>query len=232
MIFAIDHVVLAVTPDQRKRFVADLSECGFRQVGLLLDFPEIGAASESLAYRGGGFVEFVYPRDGASSPPRVWFQDVPRVIGLGFASDSFSSDAAWEGDEGAWIMNEDKILPDGSTLNIHAAGPHEHLSDFYIFVMDREAGFLQFPEVMDGPELAGLTFAGEESGDWRERIQRWLRLPTKGDALLAGGIELVFAPGSHPRVRVTPTFVLPAGGEGPATDVRGTVELIPSPRAR
>ncbi len=48
------------------------------------------------------------------------------------------------GDPGAWTMPEQQGFPD-------AAGPHEHQSDFYVFVMNRKDGVLQFPE-LTGPE--------------------------------------------------------------------------------
>ena len=146
------------------------------------------------------------------------------------ASDDFGPDTSWDGDPGSWVMDEHVPLPDGRTLNIHAAGPHRHKSDFYVFVMDREDGNLEFPELTSGPRLTTITLAGGEAPWWRERLGRWLRLPpsASGGGLMAGGTELVFTPGPAAAVRATLAFsdaarsvVLPLGA--------GAIELAGSP---
>ena len=147
MIFSIDHIVFAATAAQREELMATLAGHGFSPERFTLEFPEIGAASESLSFLGGGFVEFVAELD-ATRSPKVWFAETPRVIGIGFASDAFERDVGGWLQEEAWRMDEDHVLPDGMVLNIHAAGPHHHLSDFYVFVMDRQTGTLSSPAPM------------------------------------------------------------------------------------
>lgn len=229
MIFSIDHIVFAAAAGHRDDLMASLRQGGLASVGLAIDFPEDGVASQMLGYRGGGGLEFVVETDPARSP-ELWFTQVPRVIGLGFASDDFGPDTSWEGDPGAWTMDEHPTLPDGRTLDIHAAGPHKHKSDFYVFVMDRPDGKLEFPELTSGPRLTRITLAGGEAPWWRERLGRWLRLPVSasGDGLQAGDTELVFTDGPGAAVRATLSFsdasgttVLPLGA--------GAIELAGSP---
>jgi hypothetical protein len=205
MIFSIDHIVFAATPGQRDDLMTSLRQGGLASVDMSLDFPEDGAASEMLGFRGGGGLEFVVETDPALSPA-VWFAEVPRVIGVGFASDDFDHDTGWDGDPGAWVMDEHVPLPGGQVLNIHAAGPHQHHSDFYVFVMDRRNGKLEFPELTDGPRLARITLAGADAPRWRERLARWLRLPASGGGLAVGDVELAFTQGPSPAVRATLSF--------------------------
>ncbi len=210
MIFAIDHIVFAATPRQREELIATLRQCGFPPVDFHLDFPDIGGASDSVGMRGGSSLEFVYSTSGSgpagnSAGPDTWFGEVPRVMGLGFASDSFDADTAWDGDPGAWTMPAQQGFP-------NSAGPHEHHSDFYVFVMNRKDGVLQFPGLAEGsaaaaaPRLSRITLTGSDAGLWHERLARWLRLPAAGNGLAAGGTELVFAGGPGPSVRATLTF--------------------------
>jgi hypothetical protein len=218
VIFSIDHIVFAATPGQRDDLMGSLRRCGLAPVGLSLDFPEDGAASEMLGFRGGGGLEFVVQTDPARSPS-AWFTQLPRVIGIGFASDDFDHDTIWDGDPGAWVIDESVPLPDGRVLNIHAAGPHRHHSDFYVFVMDRKDGNLEFPELTDGPWLTKITLAGADAPWWRERLGRWLGLPaSSGGGLLARHTELAFTAGPSSAVRATLSFagaddtmVLPLG---------------------
>jgi hypothetical protein len=213
LIFAIDHIVFAATARQRAELIATLQGCGFPPVDFHLDFPDIGGASDSVGMRGGSSLEFVYPTPGPGQPGSspsgtgqdAWFAEVPRVIGLGFASDSFDADTDWDGDPGAWTMPAQQGFP-------NSAGPHEHHSDFYVFVMNRKDGVLQFPELAKAPaapatpRLARITLTGQAAGQWRGRLSRWLRLPAAGDGLAAGSTELAFADGPGPSVRATLTF--------------------------
>ena len=223
MIFAIDHIVFASSTSQSRDLGEGLAATGFQREAFALEFPEIGAASESLSFAGGGFVEFVVELDPALSP-RVWFERVPRVIGLGFGSDDFERDTHWSGDPDAWLMNEDHVLPDGSRINIHAAGPHHHLSDFYVFVMDREKRRLQFPERVNGPRLRSLTFVGRAAASWRERLAAWLAIPARANVLRVGDVELRFQAGDHPNVAVSPAFEV-ATGAGEIPLAAGSIEL-------
>jgi hypothetical protein len=223
MIFSVDHIVFAASTEQTRNTLARLTSAGFARRGFELDFPEIGAASESLGYAGGGMVEFVYERvrdDG----PSLWFDWVPRVIGTGFASNDFAADTAWNEADG-WTMSEDHRLPDGSIVHIHAAGPHDHMSPFYIFVMDRPDGRLQFPDLGSGPMLRGLEIAGRDAELWRERLKRWLRLEEHAGQLAVGETEINFrnSPDSH--LQVSPTFVVDDTAERvPLSD--GTINLV------
>lgn len=205
MIYAVDHVVMAVSASERDALAGELLGQGLRNIPLHLEFPEIGAASDSYATAAGSFVELVY-ETGPGSAPSAWFDETPRVIGLGFSSDDFEFDIApWVDVEGAWTMDEDHELADGSVLNIRAAGPHPHFEDFYVFVMDRPEG-LPYAELRADGRLASLTFEGVEAGDWRRRLSDWLRLPQVGDDLRAGDVALRFRPAPHPSVRVTPVL--------------------------
>ena len=214
MIRGVDHVVLAVDASDRRSLAERLLAAGFVDIPLHLDFPEIGAASDSYAMANGGFVELVHVmRPGVA--PAAWFDAVPRVIGLGFMSDDFEADvAAWGEPEGMWIMDQDQMLADGSTLNIHAAGPHPHFEDFYVFVMDRRE--LPYAHLGARPRLESVTLAGRRADDWRSRLSEWLRAPLEGEELRVGDVALRFRPGAHPSVRVSLGFA-----------VHGTTEVIP-----
>jgi hypothetical protein len=206
----VDHVVLAVDAGGRRSLAERLLAAGFVDIPLHLDFPEIGAASDSYAMAGGGFVELVYEtRRGAA--PAAWFQEVPRVIGLGFMSDEFDADVgAWGEPDGMWLMDEDQVLSDGTVLNIHAAGPHPHFEDFYVFVMDRLE--LPYPHLGARPRLDAITFAGERADEWGSSLSKWLRARREGDELRVGEVALRFRRGAHPSAHVSLEFAV----EGPA----------------
>jgi hypothetical protein len=223
--FAVDHVVLATTQEQKQQLAARLTRSGFVRVPGRLRFDDIGAHSESLAFRGGGFVELVYEVEAGRAPAEWFTAEVPRVIGLGFASDDFEADTrAWRRERGAWTMDETQTLDDGARLRIHAAGPHRHLSDFYVFAMDRRDGRLEHPALGGTAELLALTFAGARYAWWRDRLRDWLAL----DDLRLGTVELRFAPASDPNVRVTPRFGVPAEPDSLAL-AAGSIELSASP---
>jgi hypothetical protein len=215
VIFGVDHLVLCGRREDLRRLRDCLSPAGFVPVPGRLRFDEIGAHSESLAYRGGGFVEVVYEvRPGEA--PRPWFDGpVPRLIGIGVSSDAFERDTAgW-----LWTMDDEQVLDDGSTLRSHAAGPHEHLSGLYVFAMDRPDRVLDHPGLGGTAELAALTFAGRDAEAWGERLRGWLGRP---DAI--GGVELRFVDAGAPGVAVTPTFrVGSAAGSVPLA--AGSIEL-------
>jgi hypothetical protein len=198
LIFSIDHIVFAATPEQRDEVMGALRQAGFPPVDFRLDFPENASASESVGFRGGSSLEFVF-ETGPPGGPAEWFGQVPRVIGLGFSSDDFERDTAWDPDPGAWVMPEQQGFP-------NSAGPHEHFSDFYVFVMNRKDRVLQFPGLTEGPRLARITLTGADAGLWRERLGRWLQLPARADGLAVGDVELAFEEGPHPSVRATLSF--------------------------
>jgi hypothetical protein len=216
MIFGVDHLVLCGGPGDLERLRAHLSSAGFVSVPGKLRFDEIGAHSESLAYRGGGFVEVVYEvRSGEA--PSAWFAGpVPRVIGLGVSSDDFERDTAgW-----LWTMDEEQRLDDGSTLRIHAAGPHKHLSPLYLFAMDRPTRTLDHPQLGATAELASLTFTGSDAELWRRRFEEWL-----GGSQAVGDVVLRFVPGDQPGAIVTPSFEVPAVA-GSVPLAAGSIELV------
>ena len=198
MIFAIDHIVFAATKPQRGELVTALRDCGFAAVDFHLDFPHEGVASDSVGFCGGSSLEFVY-ETAPPGGPAVWFAEVPRVVGLGFSASDFAADTAWDGDAGAWTMAEQQGFP-------NSAGPHEHLSDFYVFVMNRKDGVLQFPELTAGPRLAQITLSGAAAAQWRERLKRWLKLQASEDGLIVGDVRLAFKDGPSSNVRVSLTF--------------------------
>ena len=198
VIFAIDHIVFAVTERQRGELVTALRDCGFATVDFHLDFPDEGVASDSVGFRGGSSLAFVYetaPRGG----PAVWFAEVPRVIGLGFSASDFAADTDWDGDASAWAMAEQQGFP-------NSAGPHEHLSDFYVFVMNRKDGILQFPELTAGPRLAQITLSGAAAALWRERLKRWLKLQACQGGLMVGDVRVTFEDGPSRNVHASLTF--------------------------
>lgn len=216
MIFGIDHLVLSGSQDDLKRLRERLGPAGFVPVPGRLRFEEIGAHSESLAYHGGGFVEVVYEvRPGEA--PRAWFDGgIPRVIGIGVSSDDFERDTpGW-----LWTMDEEMPLDDGSTLRIHAAGPHEHQSPLYLFAMDRPDRRLDHPHLGGTAELLSLTFAGQEAEFWRERLEEWL---DRSDAI--GEVGLHFLSGEELDVVVTPQFAVPAA-TGTVPLAAGSLELV------
>jgi len=200
LIFAVDHVVFAATKQQASNLITTLHGYGFPPVDFHLDFPEDNLASDSVGLRGGASLEFVYETTEGHGPA-AWFDQPPRVIGIGFSSDDFAADTAWDTDVGAWTMPEQQAFPS-------AAGPHEHQSDFYVFVMNRKDGVLQFPELTDGPRLVQISVAGADSASWYDRLQRWLALDGGGDSdtLAAGGTQIKFADGSGPSVRASLTL--------------------------
>jgi hypothetical protein len=200
VIYAVDHVVFAVSSSDRNWLAARLLAAGLREIPLHLDFPEIGAASESFATASGAFVELVYETSSGRAPT-AWFIELPRVIGIGFSSNDFERDiAGWAELEGAWTMNEDHALADGSTLNIHAAGPHPHFEDFYVFVIDRPNG-LPYCERGAEARLVGITLVGQRADEWRDRLAAWFVLENR-----VGDIVLGFRQGLHTSVRASLTF--------------------------
>ena len=206
MIYAIDHVVMAVPASGKDALADDLLERGLADIPLHLEFPEIGAASDSYATRAGSFVELVYETS-AGEAPAVWMTEMPRVIGLGFSSDDFEFDiAGWIEGAGSWRMDEDHELADGSVLNIRAAGPHPHFESFYVFVMDRPGG-APYRNAGARADLTTLTFEGRDAPAWRERLQEWFRLPALAADLRAGGVTLQFRPNAEPGVRVEPRLL-------------------------
>jgi hypothetical protein len=201
--FGVDHLVVAGTRTDLAELTARLTPSGFVPVPGRLRFDEIGAHSESLAYAGGAFVEVVYEVVEGRAP-RVWFDGVvPRLMGIGVSTDDFDADTAgW-----AWTMDETQVLDDGSTLRIHAAGPHEHLSPLYLFAMDRPDRVLDHPRLGGTARLVELRFAGREATAWRERLARWL-----GSAEAIGDVALRFEDGPADVV-VTPVFAVPGAVE-------------------
>jgi hypothetical protein len=203
VIYGVDHIVLAVPGQERRRIADGLVAAGFKPTPLDLDFSEIGAASESFAMAGGGYVELVYETE-LGRAPAVWFAGAPRVIGPGFSSDDFERDvAAWGEPDGMWLMDEDKPLPDGSVLNIHAAGPHPHFEPFYVFVMDTPTPL--FAGLRAEPRLVRLTFSGAQAGEWSERLASWLRLA----GMSVGEVELRFEETGAAGVQAWPTYMAP-----------------------
>jgi hypothetical protein len=216
VIFGIDHLVLCGGRDDLERLRSRLRPAGFVPVPGKLRFDEIGAHSESLAYRGGGFVEVVYEvRAGAA--PQLWFDGpVPRVIGIGVSSDDFERDTAgW-----FWTMDEEQLVEEGTSLRIHAAGPHEHLSPLYLFAMDRPERMLDHPHLGGLAKLTALTFDGQETARWRRRLDEWL-----GDSDAIGDVQLRFVDGDEPGAVVTPTFKVPAAA-GAVPLAAGLIELV------
>ena len=214
MIFSVDHVVFAATREQASHLITTLHGCGLAPVDFHLDFPDDHLASDSVGLQGGILLEFVY-ETAEHEGPAAWFDQVPRVIGIGFSSDDFAVDTAWDSEPGAWTMAAEQGMP-------NAAGPHEHQSDFYVFVMNRKDGVLQFPEVTDGPRLTQIAMEGAESATWRERLQRWLGLEADGDGLLAGGTRIAFADGPPAGVRASLTL---QASQGPAVIPLATGEI-------
>ena len=215
MIFGVDHLVFCGRRDDLGRLRERLSPAGFVPVPGRLRFDVIGAHSESLAYRGGGFVEVVYEvRPGEA--PRAWFDGaMPRLTGIGVSSDAFERDT----DGWLWTMDEEQVLDDGSTLRIHAAGPHEHLSELYVFAMDRPDRVLDHPGLGGTAELAALTFAGRRAAEWRDRLHGWL-----GRADAIGGVGLRFVDADAPGVEVSPTFLVGSAAGSLALGA-GSIEL-------
>jgi hypothetical protein len=205
LIFSIDHVVFSATTEQRDAISEALAAAGFVSERFTLDFPESGASSDSLSFAGGGFVEFVVETDPAHSND-LWFGAAPRVIGLGFASNSFDADTQpWDW-PGAWRMDEDHVLPDGDVLNIHAAGPHVHQSEFYVFVMERDAGAIQFPGTSARARLEEIRVRGVDAGRWCDDLSKWLGIAASDDTLAVGDVKLRFERGPEPGVEATLVF--------------------------
>jgi hypothetical protein len=204
MIFAVDHIVFAVGDGEHGPLVAALETGGLAAESFRLEFPDSGVASDSWSFGSGGFVELVGALPGASGPD-VWFDATPRVIGLGFASDAFGDDTRWS-DAEAWTMDEEHGLADGRRLRIHAAGPHRHASPFYVFVMDRPDGRLEFPPRPAGPRLAEVRLHGAEAPAWHRQLADWLGLPVQDGGIDVGGTALTFTPGPDPGVHASLRF--------------------------
>jgi hypothetical protein len=212
MIFALDHIVFAVGDGDRARIVTALEQAGLGAESFRLEFPDSGVASDSWSFASGGFVELVGALPGRIGPA-VWFASTPRVIGLGFASDAFADDTAWAQPD-AWTMDEEHRLADGSRLRIHAAGPHRHASDFYVFVMDRPDGRLEFAPHSGAPRLAEVRLDGIEAHAWRDRLSDWLGLPAHDGVIAVGDTVLTFVRDAEPGVRASLRF---AAAEAPPT---------------
>jgi hypothetical protein len=201
MIFAIDHIVFAATVAQRDAIGAQLEAAGCGREAFTLDFPDDGVGSESWSTRSGAFLEFVAEHEGRRGPA-VWFDAAPRIIGLGFASDAFAADTGWP-QETAWRMDEAHVLPDGTPLRIHAAGPHRHLSDFYVFVMDRPDGALEFGERTAAPRITRIVLHGDDAGRYLADLAGWFGTTLQGGVLTVGDCELAVGTGGHPGVRAS-----------------------------
>lgn len=215
MFFGVDHLVLCGTEADYEALAERLVPAGFVRVPNRLRFDEIGCHSRSLAYAGGGFVEVVYQvGDGA---PEAWFGHArPRIMGLGVSSDALADDTAgW-----LWQMDEEQELEDGSAHRIRAAGPHEHLSPFYVFAMDRPDRVLDHPHLGGTAVLERLAFTGGDHDVWRRQIQGWLG---RSDAI--GEVELVFEPGPEPSIALSATFRSP-GPTGTTPLAVGGIELV------
>jgi len=216
VIFGVDHLVLCGSRQDLERLRSRLSPAGFVPVPGKLRFDDIGAHSESLAYRGGGFVELAYEmRPGAA--PAAWFDGpVPRVMGIGVSSDDFEHDTeGW-----LWTMDDEQRIDDGSTLRIHAAGPNEHLSPLYLFAMDRPDRTLDHPHLGGVAELVSLRFRGQEAELWRRRIYEWF-----GGSEAIGDVELRFEEADEASAVVTPSFRVPAAA-GDVALAAGSIELV------
>jgi hypothetical protein len=198
VIFSVDHVVFAATRQQASDLITTLHGYGFAPLDFHLEFPDDHLASDSVGLQGGISLEFVY-ETADHEGPTAWFDQVPRVIGIGFSSNDFAVDTAWAGDAGAWTMPEQQGFP-------NSAGPHDHQNDFYVFVMNRQNGVLQFPELTDGPQLTEITLAGAASANWRDRLQRWLGLKSDGGSLAVGDTRITFTDGQAASVRASLTL--------------------------
>jgi hypothetical protein len=215
--FGIDHLVLCGTRDDHRRLAERLGRSGFSTVPNPFRFDDIGAHSRSLAFRDGAYVEVVY--EVAPGAPAVWFGGaVPRVMGIGVSSDDFERDTAgWE-----WHMDETLTLDDGTAHRIVGAGPHEHLSELYVFAMDRPDRTLDWPEIAGTPQLQAITFAGAASGQWQESFGRWF-----GSSQALGDVELRFEDGSQAGVAVSLEFAVDAE-PGSVPLAQGSIQLASS----
>ena len=200
MIFGVDHVVFASTAADRRGIGDRLESAGARAESFTLDFPEDGVSSDSWSLASGAYLEFVVERPGRSGPSR-WFDAPTRVIGVGFSSDDFAADVAWPGEEGRWRLDEEVVLPDGSHHRIVAAGPHEHASPFYVFVMDRPGRRLDFPPNEAAPRLIGIDLRGAEAVEFGTRVAGWLGQPLVAGAFRAGDCEVRLLDRPEPGVR-------------------------------
>jgi hypothetical protein len=227
MVFSLDHIVFSATTEERDRLAAELEPHGFQKEQFTLVFPEAGARSESWSFAGGGFVEFV-SEDVPSGTGSPWFDQSPRVIGLGFASDAFAGDTRWEDLDGAWRMDEHHLLPTGANLRIHAAGPHEHRSDFYVFVMDRADGRLEFPFRTTGPRLRRITLTGAAADAWGANLARWLAIEPAGGELRIGDVALGFAASNSPSVRASLHYESELGQPTRIELAGGRIEITPA----
>jgi hypothetical protein len=223
LIFAIDHVVFAAALDDRERIAGWIEGQGFRRRSFSLSFPGSGVSSESWSYGSGGFLEFVVENDRGAGNAE-WFSVAPRVIGLGFASDDFESDTRWDGEDGSWRMNEDHVLPGGSVLTIEAAGPHLHASPFYVFVMKRPDGRLEFEPDPGAPRLTRIRLAGADADRWHENLARWLALPVDGTEIGVGDTLLEFVRTDDPRIAAS-LFFASRGGNATHALAAGSIAV-------
>ncbi len=202
MIFGVDHLVFASTAAERREIGGRLESAGARAESFTLDFADDGVASDSWSLASGAYLEFVVERPGRSGPP-LWFDAPTRVIGFGFSSDDFAADVAWPGEEGRWRMDEEIAMGDGSRHRIVAAGPHEHASPFYVFVMDRPDRRLDFPPNPAAPRLTGIDLHGAEAVEFGARVAGWLGLPLVDGAIAVGDCEVRAADGLNAGVRAS-----------------------------
>jgi hypothetical protein len=214
MIFGVDHIVFASTPDERREIGERLESAGARAEAFTLDFPEDGVSSDSWSLASGAYLEFVVEQPGRSGPP-LWLDAPTRVIGVGFSSDEFAADVAWPGEADRWQMDVEIVLPDGTRHRIVAAGPHLHASPFYVFVMDRPERGLDFPPNAAAPALVGIDLHGAEAVEFGTRVAGWLGLPLEGGAFRAGDCEIRLLDGSEPGVRASLRLAAEAAADIP-----------------
>jgi hypothetical protein len=202
MIFAVDHIVFASTGAERSALGEGLERAGARREDFTLEFPDDGVASDSWSLADGNYLEFVVEEVGRRGP-ELWFDAPTRVIGIGFASDDFAADTAWAEEEDRWEMDEELVLSGGRRYRIHAAGPHEHASQFYVFVMDRPDGRLDFAADPAAPRLVGIDLSGAGAVGFGTSVAGWLGRPLADGAFRVGGCELRLGAGEAPGVHAS-----------------------------
>jgi hypothetical protein len=221
MIVDVDHVILAVSRDDRADFSDRLRSAGFvhadagRHVGQ-------GTANENLALAGGQYLELLFP-DPPPDPPPGWYEPAPHILGLCLRSTNVDADASvWAGSEGAWTQRLEKTLDDGSDVVFKLAGPHERDDSFFVFLLERAEP--AFPELGATARLERVRFGGADAPRWRDAFARWLGIEASGSSASVGEVELRFEEDARAGLTVDAEFAVPHA-EGDLPLARGHIAL-------
>ncbi len=222
----IDHLILAVSPEEQGVIATALTAAGFVDHGQSTPAPADGfedkgaIRNQYLSFSGGGFIEMLAV-DEITPEVELWFEETPRIQGIGFSTDRYDEQATpWASMAGSW---NEEFGKHGDEEYFWAAGPLTHEAKFYPFVMGRPR--TPYADVASPVELRKVVFAGRNSDHWKQGFGTWFELTSiDGGYRADDGVVLEFIDGEHEDMRVSAVFDVP--GESVTIPISGgTIEL-------